>query len=49
MSHYQQKLRKSINEQSEVVKQFRIHIQETEIELKNEVNIFEKIRLMKRL
>ena len=49
MSLYQEKLRKAINEQKEVVKQFKIHIQETEIELKNEVNVFEKIRLMKRL
>lgn len=49
MSLYQEKLRKAINEQKEVIKQFKIHIQETEIELKNEVNVFEKVRFMKRL
>ena len=49
MSLYQQELRRTINEQNEVIKQFKIHIQETKIELKNETNVFQKIRLMKRL
>lgn len=49
MSLYQQELRRTINEQSETIKQFRIQIQETKMELKNETNVFEKIRLMRRL
>ena len=49
MSLYQQKLRKSINEQSEIINQFRIHIEETKMELENEINTFDKIRLLRRL
>ena len=49
MSLYQQKLRKSINEQSEIVNQFRIHTEETKIELENEINTFDKILLLRRL
>ena len=49
MSLYHLQLRKKINIYNESIKQFKIQIQETKIELKNETNIFEMVRLIKRL
>ena len=49
MSLYQQNLRKEINSYDLELKQTKTRIQETELELKNETNVFEKVRLMQRL
>ena len=49
MSFYQQELRKEIKAYDFTIEQIRTQIQETEIELRNETDVFEKIRLMNRL